>query len=62
MKTNAAVLILLTLLVLILGPLVALWSINTLFPAAAIPYNLETWTATVVLMALVRGNPTNKTS
>lgn len=33
----------------IFGPIVVLWSINTLFPIAAIPYNFFTWLAVVVL-------------
>jgi hypothetical protein len=33
------------------GPLLSIWALNTLFPALAIPYTLETWAA----MALVGG-------
>ena len=33
----------------IFGPLVVIWSINTLLPVAAIPYNFFTWFAVVVL-------------
>jgi hypothetical protein len=34
---------------IILGPLATLWALNTIFPALAIPYNLETWCAVIVL-------------
>jgi hypothetical protein len=37
--------------VIIVGPLLSIWSLNTLFPVLAIPYTLETWAA----MALVGG-------
>lgn len=34
---------------IILGPLATLWALNTIFPALAIPYNLDTWCAVIVL-------------
>jgi len=33
--------------ILVFGPLITIWSLNTLFPALAIPYVLETWFATL---------------
>lgn len=36
-------------LLIVTGPLAIIWSLNTLFPALAIPYNLDTWCAVVVL-------------
>lgn len=35
-------------------PFAIIWSINVLFPAAKIPYNLNTWTAAVILIIAVR--------
>ena len=35
-----------------LGPLLTIWSMNVLFPALAIPYNLETWAAVIILGGL----------
>lgn len=35
------------------GPLLVIWSLNTLFPVLAIPYALETWFATAVLNGMV---------
>ena len=37
--------------IVIAGPLLSIWALNTLFPVLAIPYTLETWAA----MALVGG-------
>jgi hypothetical protein len=37
--------------VIVAGPLLSIWALNTLFPVLAIPYTLETWAA----MALVGG-------
>jgi hypothetical protein len=34
---------------IILGPLAVLWALNTIFPSLAIPYNLDTWCAVIVL-------------
>lgn len=41
---------------IIIGPLLILWSINTLFPVLAIPYDVWTWLAVVVLFGAVRAN------
>ena len=37
------------LLALAAGPLLIIWSMNTLFPVLSIPYTLETWAAAVLL-------------
>lgn len=49
-------LIILLILLIILGPIVTIWSLNTLFPVLAIPYTLETWLATVVVAGIIRGD------
>ncbi len=36
-----------------LGPLLILWSLNTLFPVLAIPYTIWTWLAALILGAAV---------
>ena len=41
--------VLFTVLAVLLMPLVAIWAINCLFPALAIPYSFWTWLAVVVL-------------
>ena len=53
---NTVGLIILLILLIILGPIVTIWSLNTLFPVLAIPYTLETWLATVVVAGIFRGD------
>jgi len=43
--------------VLAIGPLLTIWSLNTLFPMLAIPYNFWTWLA-VILLGLAIRSPT----
>ena len=40
---------------LILMPIAAIWSLNSLFPVLAIPLTLDTWMAAVVLGGVVGG-------
>ena len=35
----------------VIGPLLMIWELNTLFPAVAIPYTWQTWAATFILSA-----------
>lgn len=44
-------LIALIVLVVVAGPLLLIWSLNTLFPALAIPYTFWTWLAAMILGA-----------
>ena len=48
--------ILLIAAVLVVGPLLTIWALNTLFPVLAIQYNLYTWSAVVLLGGLFKGN------
>ena len=50
--------VVLVVLLLVVGPLLTIWAANTLFPALAIPYSMETWFAVVVLGAFFRANVT----
>ena len=45
--------VLLGILLIIAAPLLVIWSLNTLFPALAIPFALDTWFAAFLLNALV---------
>ena len=45
----------LILVMLVLFPLATIWSLNTLFPALAIPTTIDTWMATVILGGVVGG-------
>ena len=39
---------------LAVGPILTIWSLNTLFPALAIPYTLDTWAAVVLLAGVFK--------
>ena len=39
---------------IVLGPILTIWALNTLFPALAIPYSIETWFAVVILGGLFK--------
>ena len=56
------VLLALTLLLIaaiVLGPLAIIWSLNTLFPVLAIPYEFWTWLAALVLFGSAFGRKVN---
>lgn len=40
---------------IVAGPLLTIWSINTLFPALGIGYSFDTWLAVIILGAFIRG-------
>ena len=46
--------IILAVLMIIGGPIAAIWALNTLFPALAIPYTLETWLAAFIIPAVFK--------
>ena len=45
---------------IVAGPLITIWAANTLFPALAIPYAVDTWAAVILLGAFFRANVTVK--
>lgn len=45
---------------LAVGPLLTLWTLNTLFPVLAIPYTWQTWLAALFLGGILTTNVTNK--
>ena len=55
MKAAAAFLVILTVVGILLSPLVVIWSLNTLFPALAIPFNWYTYVATTCLLSTIKG-------
>jgi len=48
------------LIFLIIGPFLTIWALNTLFPALAIPYSLDTWAAVILIKGLLTVQVTNK--
>lgn len=56
MKTFAILgVVALVIFFVIFGPLLTIWSLNTLFPVLAIAYTWETWAAIILLGMWVRG-------
>ena len=53
-------LLLLVVALVILGPILTIWALNTLFPVLAIPYAIETWAAVVVLGGVFKSSVTVK--
>ena len=47
--------VLLIVVVIVAGPLLGIWSLNTLFPVLAIPYTWETWAAFLLLFGSATG-------
>ena len=62
MKSNIAALVIIVLVIalIIAGPLLIIWALNTLFPVVAIPYTIWTWVAALILGATV--SPTVRVS
>ena len=57
MKTAEVIAILvIAVFFVIIGPFIAIWSLNTLFPALAIPYTFWTWLAALILGGAVKSN------
>lgn len=48
---GVVVMLALILAMVVFGPLLVIWSINTLFPAVNIGYGFDTWCAVVLLHA-----------
>ena len=53
---KVTLLLIFVIIVVVFGPLLTIWSLNTLFPVLAIPYSIETWLATVVIAGIFRGD------
>lgn len=54
--SKVSLLLILLFVVVVFGPLLTIWSLNTLFPVLAIPYSIETWLATAVIAGIFRGD------
>jgi hypothetical protein len=52
----------LILAVIVFGPLLGIWSLNTLFPVLAIPYTWQTWVAFGLLFGGLSGARVSRTS
>jgi hypothetical protein len=45
---------------LIIGPVLTIWSLNTLFPRLEIPYTVDTWFAVVILAGVLKARVETK--
>jgi len=52
--TSMTAFVALALLLVIAGPLLMIWALNTLFPVLGIAYSFETWISIVILAGLFR--------
>ena len=43
----------LVIVLVLAGPLLIIWALNTLFPALAIPYTIWTWLAALIMGAVM---------
>jgi hypothetical protein len=48
--------ILAVIFLIIIGPIITIWALNILFPVLAIPYDIWTWLAVLILGAFLRAN------
>lgn len=46
--------------VIIVGPFLLIWALNTLFPVLAIDYNLATWAASFIISATLSAKVNTK--
>ena len=54
------VLILVLIFLTLFGPFITIWALNTLFPALAIPYTIETYFAVIALSVFFHANISSK--
>jgi hypothetical protein len=45
---------------IVIGPLLTIWALNTLFPVLAIQYTWQTWLAVIFVGGFLRANVTLK--
>jgi hypothetical protein len=48
------------LILVLISPIAIIWSLNTLFPALAIPLSFETWVAALVLAGVFQSTVTKR--
>lgn len=53
-NTTAIFTIVFCIVLIVAGPLVTIWSLNTLFPMLAIPYSFWTWLAIIMLGGAIK--------
>ena len=59
-SVKIVLLIALIVAIIVFGPLITIWSLNTLFPVLAIPSNIYTWFATLWIFGIIATNVKGK--
>lgn len=59
-NTFLSAVIIFAIAVILLGPFIVIWGLNTLFPVLAIPYTVETWLAVIAVRLVFQTNVTLK--
>jgi len=54
------ILVIIAIAILVFGPFLSIWALNTLFPVLAIPYTFETWCAVILLKGFISVNVKKK--
>jgi hypothetical protein len=57
---KVVLLIALIVFLIVVGPLLTIWALNTLFPVLAIQYTWQTWLAVIFVGGFLRANVTLK--
>ena len=61
MEGKVMIYLVLIIAIIVVGPLLSIWALNTLFPVLAIPYTFDTWVAMLLVGGVFRGaSITNK--
>ena len=58
--TNIVIVLAIVIAIVSGAPTAFIWSLNTLFPALAIPYTLETWLAAFIISAAFKATVRSK--
>lgn len=61
LNLSGCLLALATVVAVLLIPFALVWSLNVLFPVLAIPYNIKTWLAALILMAIMKSRSVDNT-
>ena len=57
---KAVFLIALIIFLVVVGPFLSIWALNTLFPVLAIPYTFDTWCAAILIKGFLTVNVSKK--
>lgn len=57
MKNKSTTALVILAILVIAGPFINIWALNTLFPALAIPYTFWTWLATIIVVGNIKAKP-----